>query len=119
MAIVARLTAARTTGPLFVNAKGTPWTGFSIRCRFQRLHNSGKVGKRYFHYAMRHSFGSYHYAKDGNSIETARILGHKSDDTVLFSLYRALTTKEQGVAYFAIFPKHKGRVIAFPLTAKA
>ena len=69
--------------------------------------------------AMRHSFGSYHYAKDGNSIETARILGHKSDDTVLFSHYRALTTKEQGVAYFAIFPKHKGRVIAFPLTAKA
>jgi len=64
--------------------------------------------------AMRHSFGSYHYAKDGNSIETARVLGHKSDDSVLFSHYRALTTKEQGVAYFAIFPKHKGRVINFP-----
>lgn len=64
--------------------------------------------------AMRHSFGSYHYAQGGNSIETARILGHKSDDTVLFSHYRALTTKEQGNTYFAIFPKHTGGVIAFP-----
>ena len=63
---------------------------------------------------MRHSFGSYHYAQYGNSIETARILGHKSDDNVLFSHYRALTTKEQGIAYFAIYPEHKGRVINFP-----
>jgi len=55
--------------------------------------------------AMRHSFGSYHYAKYGNSIETARILGHKTDDTVLFSHYRALTTKDQGNAYFNIYPR--------------
>jgi integrase len=64
--------------------------------------------------AMRHSFGSYHYAQYGNSIETARILGHKSDDTVLFSHYRALTTKEQGEAFFAIYPKDSGGVIQFP-----
>lgn len=69
--------------------------------------------------AMRHSFGSYHYAKDGNSIETARILGHKSDDTVLFSHYRALTTKEQGNAYFATFPKQDGKVVQFPGAALA
>jgi len=64
--------------------------------------------------AMRHSFGSYHYAQHGNSVETARILGHKTDDTVLFSHYRALTTKEQGDAYFAIYPKQAGKVIVFP-----
>lgn len=69
--------------------------------------------------AMRHSFGSYHYATHGNSIETARILGHKSDDTVLFSHYRALTTKEQGKAFFGIYPKENGAVIAFPAAAKA
>lgn len=50
--------------------------------------------------AMRHSFGSYHYAMHGNSIETARLLGHKADDTVLFAHYRALATKAQGEAYF-------------------
>ena len=64
--------------------------------------------------AMRHSFGSYHYAAFGNSVETARILGHKTDDTVLFSHYRALTTKEQGGAFFAIYPKDSGGVIQFP-----
>ena len=64
--------------------------------------------------AMRHSFGSYHYAAFGNSVETARILGHKTDDTVLFSHYRALTTKEQGEAFFGIYPKESGAVIAFP-----
>ena len=54
--------------------------------------------------AMRHSFGSYHYAMHGNSIETARLLGHKADDTVLFAHYRALATKAQGEAYFGITP---------------
>jgi len=54
--------------------------------------------------AMRHSFASYHYALHGNSIETARLLGHKADDSVLFSHYRALATKAQGEAYFAISP---------------
>ena len=63
---------------------------------------------------MRHSFGSYHYAKSGNSLETARILGHKGDDNVLFAHYRALTTKDQGTAYFAIIPKSSGTVVAFP-----
>lgn len=66
--------------------------------------------------AMRHSFGSYHYAKYGNSIETARILGHKGDDTVLFAHYRALTTKEQGEAFFDIRPKTTGKVIKFTAT---
>jgi hypothetical protein len=67
--------------------------------------------------AMRHSFGSYHFGKHGNSIETARILGHKGDDTVLFAHYRALTTKAQGDAYFAIMPATTGQVIAFPPAA--
>ena len=68
---------------------------------------------------MRHSFGSYHYALHGNSVETARILGHKTDDTVLFSHYRALTSKDHGSAYFAIFPKQDGKVVQFPVTASA
>jgi len=57
--------------------------------------------------AMRHSFGSYHYALHGNPLETARLLGHKADDNVLFAHYRALATKAQGEAYFAIIPVQK------------
>lgn len=67
---------------------------------------------------MRHSFASYHYARNGNSIETARILGHRIDDATLFAHYRALATKEQGVAYFSIFPKTAEGVIEFSSAAQ-
>ncbi len=53
---------------------------------------------------MRHSFGSYHYALHGNPLETSRQLGHKASDQVLFDHYRALATKTQAEAYFAIKP---------------
>lgn len=85
--------------------------------RFKKLCKEAKIP--WESNAMRHSFGSYHYAQDGNPIETARILGHKTDDSVLFSHYRALTTKSQGEAYFAIFPKDDGDVINFPLDSSA
>jgi len=71
--------------------------------RFKKLSTAAKL--TWESNAMRHSFGSYHYALHGNSVETARILGHQTDDTVLFSHYRALTTKDQGSAFFATFPK--------------
>ena len=54
--------------------------------------------------AMRHSFGSYHYALHGSPLETSRLLGHKASDQVLFDHYRALATKAQAEAYFAICP---------------
>ncbi len=54
--------------------------------------------------AMRHSFGSYHFALHGNSLETSRQLGHKASDQVLFDHYRALATKAQAEKYFAIIP---------------
>lgn len=54
--------------------------------------------------AMRHSFGSYHYALHGNPMETARLLGHKASDQVLFDHYRALTKKDDGKKFFVIKP---------------
>lgn len=53
---------------------------------------------------MRHSFGSYHYALHGDAISTSRLLGHKSDDTVLFDHYRALATKAEAENYFNLLP---------------
>ena len=79
--------------------------------RFMKLCEKAEI--KWQSNAMRHSFGSYHYSKYGNSIETARILGHKGDDTVLFAHYRALTTKAQGDAYFSILPKTTGKIITF------
>ncbi len=62
--------------------------------------------------AMRHSFGSYHYAANGDPLETSRLLGHKSSDDVLFAHYRALATKENGEAFFQIRPGDEGGEVA-------
>ena len=64
--------------------------------------------------AMRHSFGTYHYALNGNSIATARELGHKANDTVLFDHYRALTTKDEAEKFFGIIPKTEAtKIVSF------
>jgi integrase len=81
--------------------------------RFRQLQRFAGFGKKnqkgvwhstWENNAMRHSFGSYHFALHGNSLETSRLLGHKSSDQVLFDHYRALATKAQAEAYFAIRP---------------
>jgi integrase len=57
--------------------------------------------------AMRHSFASAHYALYGTPLETARLLGHKGGDDVLFSHYRALCDKKTAERYFEIKPTSK------------
>lgn len=55
--------------------------------------------------AMRHSFGSYHYALHGDAMLTSRLMGHKSNDTVLFDHYRALASKKDAALYFKLITK--------------
>ncbi len=52
--------------------------------------------------AMRHSFGSYHYALFGDSMLTSRMMGHKEGDNVLFEHYRALVSNKDAEQYFAL-----------------
>jgi integrase len=81
--------------------------------RFKKLLGFAKF-KKWEGNAMRHSFGSYHYALHGNPLETSRLLGHKVSDQVLFDHYRALATKAQAEAYFAIRPKaERSKLIKF------
>jgi len=81
--------------------------------RFRKLRDLAKL-KKWETNAMRHSFGSYHYSLHGNPLETSRLLGHKASDQVLFDHYRALTTKTQAEAFFAIRPPAlDGKVVAF------
>jgi integrase len=64
--------------------------------------------------AMRHSFGSYHFALHGESIKTSNELGHIQGDHVLFSHYRALATKKQAEKYFGIVPPaNANKVVEF------
>lgn len=71
--------------------------------RFQKLLRFAKFD-RWEGNAMRHSFGSYHYALHSNPLETSRLLGHKASDQVLFDHYRALATKANAEAYFGVRP---------------
>ena len=52
--------------------------------------------------ALRHSFGSYHYALYGDSLLTSREMGHRNGDDVLFTYYRKLVSKKQSIEYFNI-----------------
>jgi integrase len=54
--------------------------------------------------AMRHSFGSYHYALSSDAAKTAAMLGHRANDQVLFDSYRSLARKKDAEAYFGIVP---------------
>jgi integrase len=68
----------------------------------------------------RHSFGSYHFAKGGDSIRTSNEMGHRQGDAVLFNHYRRLATKAEGERFFSIKPGKKlGELTSFPKTATA
>ena len=63
---------------------------------------------------MRHSFGTYHFALQGDPIKTSVQMGHKTGDDVLFDHYRNLATKNDAKAYFALFPAiNDSRTIRF------
>jgi integrase len=91
--------------------------------KLQRLAGFGKVVDKVWRSTweengMRHSFGTYHFALHGNSIETARQLGHAASDHVLFDHYRALAAKEQGEEYFNLLPpKSDSVIVEFPKVA--
>lgn len=68
----------------------------------------------------RHSFASYHFALHGNALETARLLGHKQNDEVLFAHHRQLARPEDAAAFFALLPEAEAeKVTQFPQAATA
>jgi len=59
--------------------------------------------------AMRHSFGSYHFALYSDSAKTSALLGHRADDEVLFDSYRSLVRKKDAESFFGIMPTEPPR----------
>ena len=47
---------------------------------------------------------AFNYALHGDSMKTARLLGHRGDDDVLFSHYRALYDTKTAANFFSIRP---------------
>lgn len=105
-------TCARKQGPVsedrYSDDHGRRFRKLTRLAEFGYLEGEGKTAKWIGTWqvnAMRHSFGSYHYALHGDPMLTSRLLGHKSNDTVLFDHYRALASKEDAEEYFNILPE--------------
>jgi integrase len=84
------------------------------RAGFRKKNDKGNWVSTWNNNAIRHSFGTYHFALYGDPIKTAVQMGHKSDDQVLFDHYRALAKKEEGRAFFSIEPpKSESKLVEF------
>lgn len=83
-AIMTRLLAIRSTGLLFLNSNGKPWTGYAINCRFCRLKKH--VGVKYAFYSARHGFATRKLEDGLDHLTVAALMGH-ADGTMLAKVY--------------------------------
>ena len=74
-----------------------------FKCGFIQK-EKGNLKSKWKRNAMRHSFGTYHFALHGDSMKTSIEMGHKTGDDVLFEHYRSLATHADAKAYFDIRP---------------
>ena len=68
-------------GPLFLNARGNPWTKDSIKCRLTRV--TKKVGFRVIAYGIRHSYATNGLLRSIDPVSLSHLMGHK--DTRMIS----------------------------------
>ncbi len=88
----------------YAKETGRIWKGTEDMFRNARKAVCGKAGITWVQNGLRHSFASYHIAKNQNQNQLADLLGH-SDSRLIFSNYRAVV-KIPGEAdrYFALLP---------------
>lgn len=92
-AILCRLKERHTTGPLFRNSRGNPWTKDAIKCRLTRI--SKKVGFRVIAYVARHSFATNALTEGGvDPISVAHLMGHR-DTSMVSRVYSHLAKNPQ------------------------
>ena len=112
----------RRKGPLTRNDYSSDYRKRFLKLQqlagFGKIDQEGKWRSTWEENNMRHSFGTYHFALHGNSLETARQLGHTASDHILFEHYRALATKEQAEAFFGLVPSASdSKILHFRKTA--
>jgi integrase len=88
----------------YAQETGRIWKGTEDMFRNVRKAMCGKAGITWVQNGLRHSFASYHIAKNQNQNQLADLLGHL-DSRLIFSNYRAVV-KIPGEAdrYFALLP---------------
>jgi integrase len=72
--VVARLAAARPSGPILLNAKGRPWTKDAINCAFCRLKE--KTGVKFHMGAYRKGFVTNALKNGVDTVTLAHLVGH-------------------------------------------
>lgn len=77
-----------------------PWLIRTGRARMRTAMNLDK----WPHDVLRHSFGSYHFAKHRSEKDTVFQMGHGKDTDVFFSHYRALVQPEAADLFWEIMP---------------
>ena len=86
-AITVRRMQSYSTGPLFRNKKGNPWTKNAIGLRFDKL--SDKLGFPVTAYVFRHSWATLALKRGVGPVTVATLMGH-SDTRMLERVYQHL-----------------------------
>jgi integrase len=91
IAVIRRRVRDRTSGKVFLNADGNPWTADAINNRFRRLKDH--LGVKHFAYAFRHSFANRLLTSKVDHLTVAELLGHV-DGRTLATTYQHLAQEE-------------------------
>jgi integrase len=70
----------------------------------QTLSGRGARGKDWPHDALLHTFATYHVAAFANPGQTAMLMGHEGNPTMLHRHYRGLATKAEAERFWALRP---------------
>lgn len=85
--ILSELMKERSTGKLFLNSRGRPWTSATMSCRFARLKKH--LGVKYCAYSLRHGFATRKLEEGIDHVTVAALMGH-ADATMLSKVYSHL-----------------------------
>lgn len=80
LATIRRCMKEHPEGPILRNRLGNPWTGFAVKNAFEKLEE--KTGKRYHHYALRHSFITRKLVAGVDSHVVATLAGHRDTSMI-------------------------------------
>ena len=90
--ILAVLVREQTTGPLFLNEDGKPWTAQAMSCRFGRLKKH--LGVKFAAYDFRHGFCERLLESGADHLTVAELLGH-ADGKMVATVYSHLHTADR------------------------
>lgn len=102
------LLSVRSSGPLFLNSRGRPWTANAIRCRMRRVREKLHLDRGVVAYAYRHTFTTEGLANGVPIATMAELLGHV-DTTMISRHYSHLNQKTEHLRHAALLAAGSGR----------